>query len=73
LRYVIQILLSLFSNLKLFTGILWTTGNLVTVFCIKTCGLAVGLLIWGTTSLIMGWAGGRFGIFGVTAQVPSTT
>jgi glucose uptake protein GlcU len=65
--------LNLFFNLKLFTGILWTTGNLVTVFCIKTCGLAVGLLIWGTTSLIMGWAGGRFGIFGVTAQVPSTT
>ena len=54
-------------------GVLWTTGNLVTVFCIKTCGLSVGLLIWGTTSLIMGWAGGRFGIFGVSPQVPATT
>jgi hypothetical protein len=57
----------------LFSGVLWTTGNLVTVFCIKTCGLAVGLLIWGTTSLIMGWASGRFGVLGVTAQVPKTT
>ena len=56
-----------------FPGILWTTGNLVTVFCIKTCGLSVGLLIWGTTSLIMGWAGGRFGIFGVHPQIPKTT
>lgn len=35
--------------------------------------MAVGLLIWGTTSLIIGWAGGRFGIFGVHAQVPKTT
>jgi len=55
-----------------FLGILWTTGNLVTVFCIKTCGLAVGLLIWQTTSLLMGWAGGRFGIFDIHPQVPST-
>ncbi len=58
---------------NVFSGILWTTGNLVTVFCIKTCGLAVGLLIWGTTSLIMGWAGGRFGIFDIEPQIPSTT
>lgn len=56
-----------------FVGVLWTTGNLVTVLCIKTCGLAVGLLIWGTTSLIMGWAGGRFGLLGVKPQVPPTT
>ncbi|CAF4784057.1 unnamed protein product, partial [Rotaria magnacalcarata] len=53
--------------------VLWTTGNLVTVFCIKTCGLAVGLLIWGTTSLVVGWAGGRFGIFGLAPQVPTTS
>ncbi|CAF1479684.1 unnamed protein product [Adineta steineri] len=62
-----------FYPLVLVGGVLWTTGNLVTVFCIKTCGLSVGLLIWGTTSLIMGWAGGRFGLFGVTAQVPVST
>ncbi|CAF3407333.1 unnamed protein product [Rotaria sp. Silwood1] len=59
-----------FYPLVLLGGVLWTTGNLVTVFCIKTCGLAVGLLIWGTTSLITGWAGGRFGIFGIQPQVP---
>jgi hypothetical protein len=51
---------------------LWSTGNLVIVFCIKTCGLAVGLLIWGTTSLLMGWASGRFGFFGIKPQVPRT-
>ncbi|CAF2404221.1 unnamed protein product [Rotaria sp. Silwood2] len=61
-----------FYPLVLIGGILWTTGNLVTVFCIKTCGLAVGLLIWGTTSLIMGWAGGRFGIFGIKPQIPGS-
>lgn len=61
-----------FYPLVLVGGILWTTGNLVTVFCIKTCGLAVGLLIWQTTSLIMGWAGGRFGIFDINPQIPNT-
>ena len=54
-------------------GLLWTTGSVVSVFCIRTCGLTVGILIWSTTSLIMGWAGGRFGIFGINPQVPSTT
>lgn len=29
-------------------------------------------MIWGTTSLIVGWASGRFGMFGVTPQVPAT-
>ncbi|UJR21013.1 hypothetical protein I4U23_024113 [Adineta vaga] len=61
-----------FYPLVLIGGLLWTTGNLFTVFCIKTCGLAVGLLIWGTTGLIMGWAGGRFGLFDITAQIPNT-
>ncbi|CAF1349704.1 unnamed protein product [Adineta ricciae] len=59
--------------LVLIGGALWTTGNLVTVFCIKTCGLTVGLLIWGTTSLIVGWAGGRFGLMDIKPQVPPTT
>jgi multidrug transporter EmrE-like cation transporter len=35
--------------------------------------LTVGILIWSTTNLITGWAGGRFGIFGINPQVPSTT
>jgi len=52
---------------------MWSTGNLVIVFCIKTCGLAVGILIWGTSSLLMGWASGRFGVLGIKAQVPRTT
>ena len=60
------------ATLRILLGWLWTTGNLVTVFCIKTCGLSVGLLIWGTTSLVMGWASGRFGFFGLIAQIPKT-
>ncbi|CAF4414550.1 unnamed protein product, partial [Rotaria magnacalcarata] len=41
-----------FYPLVLIGGVLWATGNLVTVFCIKTCGLTVGLLIWCTSCLI---------------------
>jgi multidrug transporter EmrE-like cation transporter len=52
-------------------GFLWTTGSMTTVFCVKTCGLIVSVLIWSTTMLITGWASGRFGLFGVIPQIPS--
>lgn len=29
-------------------------------------------MIWGTTSLVTGWATGRFGVLGIKPQVPST-
>ena len=27
---------------------------------IQTVGMALGLLIWGTTNMLMGWASGRY-------------
>ena len=74
-RFIVSFLYTHISTMSvsLFLGALWTTGSIASVFCIKTCGLTVGILIWTTTSLIMGWAGGRFGIFGIKPQIPSTT
>ena len=42
----------------------------MTVPIIKSIGLAQGLLVWGSFNLITGWASGRFGWFGIDAEVP---
>ena len=35
---------------------------------INSIGLSMGLLIWGSTNMLMGWATGRFGLFGTHAD-----
>ncbi|XP_068182232.1 transmembrane protein 144b [Antennarius striatus] len=55
-----------FYPLAMLGGFLWTTGNLAVVPIVKAVGLAVGVLIWGSASLMMGWASSRFGWFGIT-------
>ena len=32
---------------------------------INFIGLSMGLLIWGSTNMVVGWATGHFGLFGV--------
>ncbi|XP_070819422.1 transmembrane protein 144b [Chaetodon trifascialis] len=49
-------------------GVIWATGNIAVVPIVKVIGLGLGSLIWGSTSLLMGWASSRFGWFGITAQ-----
>ena len=47
-------------------GVIWACGNAFVVPIVKTIGLAMGLLIWGMVNMLMGWASGRFGLFGLT-------
>jgi len=47
-----------------FGGALWATGNIMSVPCINSIGLSMGLLIWGAANMLMGWATGAFGLFG---------
>lgn len=49
-------------------GSLWASGNMCVIPIVKTIGLGLGLLIWGSTSLITGFFVGKFGIFGVDKQ-----
>ncbi|KAK5896697.1 hypothetical protein CesoFtcFv8_009834 [Champsocephalus esox] len=49
-------------------GILWATGNIMVVPIVKSIGLGMGTLIWGSCSLLMGWGTSRFGLFGITAE-----
>jgi len=46
-------------------GALWATGNTMSVPIINWIGLSMGLLIWGAANMLMGWATGAFGLFGL--------
>jgi len=43
-------------------GALWATGNTLSVPVINMIGLSLGLLIWGSANMLMGWASGVFGL-----------
>ncbi|XP_038555558.1 transmembrane protein 144b isoform X2 [Micropterus salmoides] len=49
-------------------GFIWATGNIAVVPIVKAIGLCLGILIWGSSSLLMAWASSRFGWFGIDAQ-----
>ncbi|XP_006867981.1 PREDICTED: transmembrane protein 144 [Chrysochloris asiatica] len=49
-------------------GCIWATGNIAVVPIIKTIGLGLGILIWGSFNALTGWASSRFGWFGMDAQ-----
>ncbi|CAD6185858.1 unnamed protein product [Caenorhabditis auriculariae] len=59
-----------FEPLAMIGGMLWTLGNSTAVPIMNTIGIGMGMLIWGTTNCIAGWACGRFGLFGIHATVP---
>ncbi|XP_050983698.1 transmembrane protein 144b isoform X2 [Labeo rohita] len=46
-------------------GALWATGNITAVPVVKFIGLGLGILLWGSSGLLIGWASSRFGWFGL--------
>ena len=52
-----------FIPMAVFGGALWATGNTLSVPVINLIGLSLGLLIWGSANMLMGWATGVFGLF----------
>lgn len=62
-----------FYPLPLLGGFFWATGNMQTVPSIRCLGIGVGSLFWNIFGLIVGWAYARFGLFGITEEVPSST
>jgi hypothetical protein len=59
-----------FEPISVIGGVSWATGNLCVVPVVQAIGLAQGLLLWGTSNMIMGWAAARFGFFGIVPQTP---
>lgn len=60
-----------FWPLVMLGGAIWATGNITVVPIVKTIGLGLGLLIWASVNLLMGWASSRFGWFGIEAETVS--
>jgi len=60
-----------FQPFAMIGGLLWAVGNLTALPIIKVIGLGMGILVWGTTNCVVGWATGRFGLFGTPANPPS--
>ncbi|XP_014346971.1 transmembrane protein 144 [Latimeria chalumnae] len=57
-----------FWPLAMLGGFIWATGNVTVVPILKTIGLGLGILIWGSFNLLMGWASSRFGWFGLEPE-----
>ncbi|KAK3531923.1 hypothetical protein QTP86_000336 [Hemibagrus guttatus] len=62
---IVNIILSSprFWPLAMLGGAIWATGNITVVPIIKTIGLGLGLLIWASFNLLMGWASSRAIVF----------
>ncbi|MGH0125999.1 UNVERIFIED_CONTAM: hypothetical protein FKN15_015134 [Acipenser sinensis] len=52
-----------FWPLAMLGGVTWATGNITVVPILKTIGLGLGVLIWGSFNLLMGWASSSAIIF----------
>ena len=54
--------------LAAFGGVVWCTGQLSVAYIVQSIGMAKGLIIWGSTAMLAGWACGVFGLLGVHSQ-----
>ncbi|KAL3108171.1 hypothetical protein niasHT_016362 [Heterodera trifolii] len=61
-----------FEPFAMLGGFIWAIGNLTALPIIKTIGMGLGVLIWGSVNCVVGWATGRFGLFGTKASVPAS-
>ena len=55
-------------GLAMLGGFLWCTGNMLCPVAIRFIGMGMGLILWGCTAMIIGWASGKFGLFGLKKQ-----
>lgn len=61
-----------FQPLAMVGGFMWAVGNLTAVPIISMIGLGQGILVWGSVNCVVGWACGRFGLFGTKAGIPDS-
>ncbi|KAK5985889.1 Transmembrane protein [Trichostrongylus colubriformis] len=61
-----------FFPLAMLGGAFWAIGNATAIPIISRLGMTIGILIWNITNCLTGWAGGRFGLFGMKANPPAS-
>uniref|UniRef100_A0A7S2CIC8 Transmembrane protein 144 n=1 Tax=Florenciella parvula TaxID=236787 RepID=A0A7S2CIC8_9STRA len=54
-----------FEPFAMLGGWLWCSGNVMSLLAINYIGMGLGLLLWGSTNMLLGWASGTFGFFGI--------
>ena len=54
--------------LAMFGGASWAAAQLAVPFIVTVIGNAKGLIIWGSTAMMAGWACGAFGLLGVRSE-----
>jgi uncharacterized membrane protein YdcZ (DUF606 family) len=62
---------SSFAPFAMIGGVIWAIGNMTVCMISKYIGLSMGMLIWGITSMIIGWSIGYFGLVGIARQIVS--
>ncbi|VDK54657.1 unnamed protein product [Cylicostephanus goldi] len=60
-----------FQPFAMLGGAFWALGNVTAIPIMSSLGMGMGMLIWGTTNCVTGWAVGRYGLFGTKAHVPA--
>ena len=55
-------------NHAILGGVLWCTGNTLAIVVIQLLGMGLSVAIWGATSMLVGWATGKFGLWGIHAE-----
>ncbi|GMS88935.1 hypothetical protein PENTCL1PPCAC_11110, partial [Pristionchus entomophagus] len=60
-----------FYPLAMLGGALWSIGNATAVPIMGELGIGLGMLVWGITNVLTGWACGSFGLFGTQAHPPT--
>ncbi|KAF8360658.1 hypothetical protein PRIPAC_87581, partial [Pristionchus pacificus] len=60
-----------FNYIAAIGGVLYATGNVFSVPIIEGIGVGLGMLIWGTIQVLVGWGVARFGIFDLLAPSPT--
>ncbi|CAI4231171.1 unnamed protein product [Auanema sp. JU1783] len=75
--FMVGLLVSAFRGFPMFQpfamlgGMFWSLGNCSSIPIMSVIGMGLGMLIWGITNCIAGWATGRFGLFGINPTIPS--
>jgi glucose uptake protein GlcU len=54
-----------FHPLAALGGVMWMAGNFLTPTVIRRIGLGLGLTVWDLSNMMIGWATGTYGLFGV--------
>jgi len=57
-----------FYPTAMLAGLIWESGNILCIPIIARIGMGLGLIIWGTSALLIGWFTGYFGLFGLSSE-----